>query len=262
MKRHVLGSIVLGAMMVLTSVGAHAQDTVRFGVAAEPYPPFSNKDASGKWVGFEIDLMDAVCAEMKAKCSIVEVAWDGIIPALQASKFDVIWSSMLITDKRKETIDFTDKYYHTPAEIIGPKSENITIDFNNPDSLKGKAVGVQTNTAHFRFISRYFPSATVKIYDTQDNSNADLAAGRLDLEMADAVVLNEFMKTDQGKDLEVKGLPPMSDTVVFGYGVGGGVRKSDTALKEKLNKAIAAIRANGTYDAIAKKYFNFDVYGS
>src|SRR5258707_9114561 len=115
MKRHVLASIVLSAMMVLSGTGAHAQDTVRFGVAAELYPPFSNKDASGKWVGFEIDLMDAVCAEMKAKCSIVEVAWDGIIPALQASKFDVIWSSMLITDKRKETIDFTDKYYHTPA---------------------------------------------------------------------------------------------------------------------------------------------------
>ena len=262
MKKHVLGGIVLSALMMLTGFAAHAQDTVRFGVAAEPYPPFSNKDASGKWVGFEIDLMNAVCAEMKANCSIVEVAWDGIIPALQASKFDVIWSSMLITDKRKETIDFTDKYYHTPAEIIGPKSENITIDFKNPDSLKGKAVGVQTNTAHFRFISKYFPSATVKIYDTQDNSNADLAAGRLDLEMADAVVLNEFMKTDQGKDLEVKGLPPMNDTVVFGYGVGGGVRKTDTALKAKLNAAIAAIRVNGTYDAIAKKYFDFDVYGS
>ncbi len=262
MKKHILGGIVLGAMLALGSIAAQAQDTVRFGVAAEPYPPFSSKDASGKWVGFEIDLMDAVCAEMKAKCSIVEVAWDGIIPALQASKFDVIWSSMLITAKRKEIIDFTDKYYHTPAEIIGPKSEDIKIDFSNPDSLKGKLVGVQTNTAHFRFISKYFPSATLKIYDTQDNSNADLAAGRLDLEMADAVVLNEFMKTDQGKDLEVKGMPPMSDTEVFGFGVGGGVRKTDQALKEKLNAAIKAIRANGTYDAIAKKYFDFDVYGS
>ncbi len=88
MKKHILGGIVLGAMLALGSIAAQAQDTVRFGVAAEPYPPFSSKDASGKWVGFEIDLMDAVCAEMKAKCSIVEVAWDGIIPALQASKFD------------------------------------------------------------------------------------------------------------------------------------------------------------------------------
>ena len=262
MKKRLLGGIVLSVMLALTSFAARAQDTVRFGIAAEPYPPFESKDASGKWVGFEIDLMDAVCAQMNAKCSIVEVAWDGIIPALQASKFDVIWSSMLITAKRLQVIDFTDKYYHTPAEIIGPKSEQITIDFKNPDSLKGKTVGVQTNTAHFRFISKYFPSASLKIYDTQDNSNADLAAGRLDLEMADAVVLNEFMKTDQGKDLEVKGMPPMTDTEVFGTGVGGGVRKTDQDLKAKLNAAIAAIRANGTYDKIAKKYFDFDVYGS
>ncbi len=262
MKKRLLGGIVLSVMLAVTSFAARAQDTVRFGIAAEPYPPFESKDASGKWVGFEIDLMDAVCAQMNAKCSIVEVAWDGIIPALQASKFDVIWSSMLITEKRKLVIDFTDKYYHTPAEIIGPKSEQITIDFKNPDSLKGKTVGVQTNTAHFRFISKYFPSASLKIYDTQDNSNADLAAGRLDLEMADAVVLNEFMKTDQGKDLEVKGMPPMTDTEVFGTGVGGGVRKTDQDLKAKLNAAIAAIRANGTYDKIAKKYFDFDVYGS
>jgi polar amino acid transport system substrate-binding protein len=262
MKKCILAGIVVSAMLALTAFSARAQDTVRFGVAAEPYPPFESKDASGKWVGFEIDLMDAVCAEMKANCSIVEVAWDGIIPALQANKFDVIWSSMLITDKRKQTIDFTDRYYKTPAEIIGPKSVSYNIDFKNPDSLKGKVVGVQTNTAHSRFMTKYFPSATLKIYDTQDNVNADLVAGRLDLEMADAIVLNGFLKTDQGKDFEVKAMPPGNDPVVFGYGTGGGIRKTDTALKEKLNKAIAAIRANGTYDAIAKKYFDFDVYGS
>ncbi|HEX3064363.1 MAG TPA: transporter substrate-binding domain-containing protein, partial [Dongiaceae bacterium] len=107
MKKHILGGIVLSALLALGSFAAHAQDTVRFGVAAEPYPPFSSKDASGKWVGFEIDLMDAVCAQMNAKCSIVEVAWDGIIPALQAKKFDVIWSSMSITDERMKQIDFT-----------------------------------------------------------------------------------------------------------------------------------------------------------
>jgi polar amino acid transport system substrate-binding protein len=261
MKKYILAGIVVSAMLALTAFSARAQDTIRFGVSAEPYPPFESKDASGKWVGFEIDLMDAVCAEMKANCSIVEVAWDGIIPALQANKFDVIWS-MLITDKRKQTIDFTDRYYKTPVEIIGPKSVSYNIDFKNPDSLKGKFVGVQTNTANFRFMTKYFPSATLKIYDTQDNANADLVAGRLDLQMADAIVLNGFLKTDQGKDFEVKAMPPGNDPVVFGYGNGGGIRKTDTALKEKLNKAIAAIRANGTYDAIAKKYFDFDVYGS
>src|ERR1700682_2541771 len=114
MRKQIWAGIVLSAILALTAFAARAEDTIRFGVAAEPYPPFTSKDASGKWVGFEVDLMDAICAELKAKCSIVEVAWDGIIPALQAKKFDVIWSSMSITEKRMQTIDFTDFYYRTP----------------------------------------------------------------------------------------------------------------------------------------------------
>ena len=186
MRKHILGSIVLGAVMALASLAAHADDTINFGVAAEPYPPFTSKDASGKWVGFEIDLMDAVCAQMKAKCELVETAWDGIIPALQEKKIDVIWSSMSITDERKQKIDFTDRYYKTPAVIIGPKSEEVKIDFSNPDSVKGKIIGVQISTIHANFVQKYFGStATIKTYDTQDNCNADLVAGRVDLVMAD-----------------------------------------------------------------------------
>ena len=261
MKKFVLGGIVLSAMLALTTFAARADETIRFGVAAEPYPPFTSKDASGKWVGFEVDLMDAVCANLKAKCEIVEVAWDGIIPALQAKKFDVIWSSMTITDKRKETIDFTEHYYATAAVIIGPKSASFNIDNKNPDSLKGKIVGVQTSTIHAQYVQKYFGSAaTIKVYDTQDNVNADLVAGRIDCEMADSIALADFLKTDAGKDYEVKWTAP-SDPIL-GDGVGGGILKTNTALKDKLNAAILAIKANGTYDAIAKKYFTFDVYGS
>ncbi len=261
MKKFVLGGIVLSALMALTTFAARADDTIRFGVAAEPYPPFTSKDASGKWVGFEVDLMDAVCANLKAKCEIVEVAWDGIIPALQANKFDVIWSSMSITETRKKTIDFTDKYYQTPAVMIGAKSATFNIDYKNPDSLKGKIVGVQTSTIHAQFVQKYFGSAaTVKIYDTQDNVNADLVAGRIDLDMADSIALADFLKTDAGKDYEVKWTAPKDP--IFGDGVGGGILKTNTALKDKLNAAIAAVRASGEYDAIAKKYFDFNVYGS
>ena len=124
--------------MALAALPPAPTTTIRFGIAAEPYPPFTSKDASGKWVGFEVDLMDAVCAELKAKCEIVEVAWDGIIPALQANKFDVIWSSMSITDKRKETIDFTDKYYQTPAVIIGPKSRQLQHRQQQPGQPEGQ----------------------------------------------------------------------------------------------------------------------------
>jgi polar amino acid transport system substrate-binding protein len=261
MKKHVLGSIVLGVVMALASVAAHADDVIKFGVAAEPYPPFSSKDASGKWVGFEIDLMDAVCAQMKANCKLEEVAWDGIIPALQEKKIDVIWSSMSITDERKQKINFTDKYYQTPAVFVGPKSEAVTIDFSNPDSLKGKIIGVQTSTTHANFANKYFGStATIKTYDTQDNANADLVAGRVDLLLADSIALQAFLDSDQGKEMEVKATAPKDP--IFGSGVGGGIRKDDAELLAKLNAAIAAIRADGTYDKVAKKYFTFNVYGS
>jgi polar amino acid transport system substrate-binding protein len=263
MKKHVLGSIVFGAVLALASIAAHADDVIKFGVAAEPYPPFSSKDASGKWVGFEIDLMDAVCDKMQLKCKLVETAWDGIIPALQEKKIDVIWSSMSITDERKQKINFTDKYYDTPAFIIGPKSEDVKIDFKNPDSVKGKIFGVQTSTIHYNFVHKYFGKvAQIKTYDTQDNCNADLVAGRVDLVMADSIALDAFLKSDQGKDYEVKAKEPTPKDPILGQGVGGGVRKDDDALRQKLNEGIKGVREDGTYDKIAKKYFDFNVYGS
>ncbi|HEY4162442.1 MAG TPA: transporter substrate-binding domain-containing protein, partial [Dongiaceae bacterium] len=271
MKKTILGSIVAGAVMALATLSAHADDTVRFGVAAEPYPPFTSPDASGKWVGWEIDLMDAVCAEMKAKCEVVPVAWDGIIPALQAKKFDVIWSSMTITSERKKQIDFTDKYYQTPAVLIGPKSDTDKIGvianptapdrkIIDPASVKGKIVGAQIQTIHANYVKTYLTQSQAKLYDTQDNCNADLIAGRVDLVIADSIALADFLKSDQGKDMEVKATVPTDP--IFGDGVGGGLRKDDTALKEKLNAALKAVHASGKYDEITKKYFNFDIYGS
>jgi polar amino acid transport system substrate-binding protein len=263
MRRRFIGVLAAAALVGLAAAGARAETPIKFGVAAEPYPPFSAQDASGKWVGFEIDLMDAVCAEMKAKCELVATAWDGIIPALQSKKVDVIWSSMSITPDRKKVIDFTDKYYSTPAYIIGPKSENIKVDPKNPDSVKGKTIGAQVATFHLQFVEKYFGKvADIKSYDTQDNANADLAAGRVDLIMADSIALQEFLKSEEGKDFEVKAEIPSNFDPLMGEGVGGGVRKSDTALKERLNKALKAIRANGTYDKIAKKYFDFNIYGA
>lgn len=240
---------------------ASAQDTVRFGMAPEPYPPFASKDASGTWVGWEIELMDAVCKAMDAKCEIVEISWDGLIPALQAKQLDVIWNSMSITEKRKQVIDFTNKYYNSPAVVIGPKDKTFTA---KPEDLKGKVVGTQVSTIHSAYVEKHFvpAGASIKTYQTQDEANQDLAAGRIDAIMADSIALDAFLKTDQGKACcDVKGQVE-DDPVVLGAGVGGGVRKEDAALKEKLNAAIAKVREDGTYKAITDRYFNFDIYGS
>jgi polar amino acid transport system substrate-binding protein len=249
LSRRLLMTAAAAALFAFT---AQAKADIKFGVAAEPYPPFSSKDASGTWVGWEIDLMNAVCAEMKEKCELVEVSWDGIIPALTSKQIDVIWSSMTITDERKKTIDFTNMYYNTPTVIIGSKDGDKDI---TPEHLAGKTIGVQVSTIHQNYVEKYFgPKSTIKTYQTQDEANQDLAAGRLDYIQADAQALDAFLKTEQGAACcELKGQVP-DDPVILGIGAGGGVRKEDTALKDKLNGAISALAKAGEFDKITAKY--------
>jgi polar amino acid transport system substrate-binding protein len=250
-SRRVLLGIAAGALM---GVASHAQAApIKFGVAAEPYPPFSSKDASGTWVGWEIDLMKALCAEMKEECELVEVAWDGIIPALTSKQIDVIWSSMSATDERKQTIDFSNMYYNTPTVIIGPSNGDKNIA---PDHLKSKIIGVQVSTTHERYANKFFGAAgaEVKTYATQDEANNDLAAGRLDYVQADGSALEAFLATDQGKACcEMKGQVP-DDPETLGSGVGAGIRKEDTALKEKINAAIEGLAKAGKFEEITSKY--------
>ena len=235
----------------VTAAAAQAQ-TIRFSVSAEPYPPFASKNAAGKWEGFEVDLIGAVCEEMKAKCEVKETAWDGIIPALTSKKIDVIFASMSITDERKKTIDFSIPYYNTPAAVLAAKTTQIGAD---PASMKGKTIGVQTSTIHSAWADQNLKGiADVKVYNTQDEANSDLIAGRIDATIADIRPRSiPCSPTPRGKDLEMKGTFPL------GTGVGAGIRKGDDKLKEQINAAIKAIYANGTFDKIAGKYFKYKV---
>ena len=246
----------LAAAVLLLAGSAPAMADIRFGIAAEPYPPFTSKDASGQWVGWEIDVMNALCAEMKETCRVEEVAWDGIIPALLAKRIDVIWASMLITDERKEVIGFTRMYYDTPPAMIGHKNGDLDI---SPARLAGKFIGVQVSTGHERYARRYLvpAGAELKTYPTQDEANNDLAAGRLDYVLANSSVLLDYLATAQGAACcELKGIiaKPADDPGIYGEGVGGGLRKEDTALKEKLDAAIAALAQAGTFEAITRNY--------
>ena len=108
------------------------------------YPPFNNLTADGKLEGFDIDIANALCAEMKVTCEFVTQDWDGIIPALQAGKFDAIIASMSITPERAEKVDFTNKYYNTPSAIAGPKDSTIPASLTKAD-LAGKTIGVATS---------------------------------------------------------------------------------------------------------------------
>jgi polar amino acid transport system substrate-binding protein len=241
MKRGMGWTIGLGIALALS--GSSSAE-IKLGVAAEPYAPFTSKDASGKWVGWEIDFMNAVCADIGEKCAVEEVAWDGIIPALQAKKFDAIMSSMAITGKRKQAINFSDMYYNSAPVMVGAKGADKDI---TPEHLKGKTIGVEVSSIHANYAAKYYEpkGVTVKTYPKQDDAQADLAAGRIDFTLADGVALEDFLNSDQGGCCEQKAVVPY-DQEIFGDGVGFGLRKDDPALEAKLNKGIADISANGT----------------
>jgi polar amino acid transport system substrate-binding protein len=241
------------------AVGAHLSAQaldLKIGVAGEPYPPFTVKSPDGKWSGFEIDLVNAICKRIDAKCAVVETAWDGIIPALNSKKIDVIFNSMSITPEREKTIAFSAPYYYTPVVFVGAKSLKLT-GFK-PDDMKGKSIGVQTSTPNADFLKKnYAKSAKIRIYNTQDDVNADLAAGRIDLQLADETGIYDFLKTTEGSQMEKKGVLPKDP--IFGPGIGAGLRKQDVDLKKKFDEAIKAIYSSGEFKTIQAKYFDFDL---
>jgi polar amino acid transport system substrate-binding protein/arginine/ornithine transport system substrate-binding protein len=243
-------------MLGLVGNSALAAD-LRVGVEGA-YPPFSWKEADGTLKGFDIEIAEAVCAQLGRKCVLVEQDWDGMIPALQARKFDTIIASMSITEERKKQVDFTIKYYNTPAKFVAKKGSGLKI---SKAGLKGKRIGLQRGTTHQCFMEKMYPEAELVLYGTQEEVFQDLAIGRIDAQFSDSIAADDgFLKTDAGKDFEFTG-GDQHDEQCHGPGAGMAVRKSDTALRDDLNRAIEAIRANGTYQKINAKYFDYDIYG-
>ena len=251
-----LGAIALSLM---ASSPFAADKPLRLGIEAA-YPPFAYKEASGEIAGFDVDIGNALCAEMKVQCQWVEQEFDGLIPSLKVKKVDAILSSMTITDERRKSVDFTGKYYYSPARLVMKEGSTVDADFAN---LKGKRIGVQRATTTDRFASEVMAAQGVQVvrYSSQNEIYLDLISGRLDGTLADAIPVEEgFLKTENGKGYEFVG-PVLNDPKYFGEGAGIAVRKGDNELREKFNNAIKTLRENGKYQAIQAKYFDFDIYG-
>jgi polar amino acid transport system substrate-binding protein len=246
------------AALAFAVTGAQAQDKLIIGTEGA-YPPFNNVTADGKVEGFDIDIANALCEEMKVTCEIVTQDWDGIIPALEAKKFDAIIASMSITEERKLKVDFTNKYYNTPPAIAVAKDSTIT-DVS-PAALAGKTIGAQGSTIHQNYMESAYKDSEIKSYPTAEEYKLDLANGRIDAVNDDVMVLKGWVESAEGACCKILGtITP--DPKIHGEGAGIAVRKGETELRDKLNAAIDAIRKSGKYDEIAKKYFDFDVYGS
>ena len=262
----------IAALMIFFS-SAQA-DSVRIGTEGA-YPPWNAKDESGKLIGFEVELAKWLCIYMKADCTMVEQDWDGMIPGLIMRKYDAIMAGMSITDERMKTINFSQGYADEVASLAvmkgsplegmdTPKAINLSTGGGDVKkalktltaALAGKTIGVQTATIHQNFLeSGDVGSVKVRTYKTQDEVNLDLAAGRIDAALAAAVAFTDYAEKS-GKAVVLVG--PTFSGGAFGNGVGVGIRKDDTDLLKRFNKAIDTARKNGKISELAIKWFGFD----
>jgi polar amino acid transport system substrate-binding protein len=249
-------------LLMMTAAAVLAMAPIAFAADAEitiategAYPPFNFTKSDGTLAGLDVDMANALCDAMKAKCKIVSQDWDGMIPALMAKKFDAIIASMSITEERKQKIDFTNRYYTTPLAVIVPKDSKLT--GVSAADMKSKAVGAQGSTTQGNYATDVYGKggADVKLYPTQDEATADLQNGRIDALISDKFVVVDWLN-NAGKDC----CKMLADVPGTETEAGIGIRKGDDALREKFNKAIDQIVADGTYKQIVAKYFPFDIY--
>ncbi len=249
-----LKKIGMTLLLICAMAAAQAQQTLKIGIEGE-YPPFNRVDQNGSLIGFDVDISRALCAEMKVQCKFVIQAWNGIIPALLANKSDLIISSMAITDKRRETLAFSNPYYYEKAIFVAAKKNSLQI---TPQGLKGKVIGVQGATVFEKMLKEKFPGVTVRVYTAVSDHNLDLVSGRIDAVLGSNLVMNSWLLSEEAKNFEIKG-DPFVDVKYMGNGAGIAARKTDTELIKKVNAALDALHKNGQFDLISKKYFKDDI---
>jgi octopine/nopaline transport system substrate-binding protein len=281
MVSNFIKSCAMGASLAVglaLSPTAFAKDWKTVVIAMEGgYDPWNLTDSSGKIVGFEVDLANDLCKRAGVECKIIAQDWDGMIPGLQAGKFDVIMDGMSITEDRMKEIDFSKPYAAPPAAFMAPKDSdvakalgagkvvNAAKDKAAGDAavktlqaaLKGKTIGVQSSTTHANFANKYLKDvATVKEYKTTDDRDLDLKAGRIDIALDDYPTIAAALGKPDAKDLIIVGPEFIGD--VFGVGEGMGIRKADADLTAKFNKALDAAFADGSVKKYSMQWFKID----
>jgi arginine/ornithine transport system substrate-binding protein len=257
MRRSLCCAAALCAAAGLGAPPARALDVCVEGA----YPPFSEVTPDGTIRGFDIDIANALCGALDEACAFKLTRWDRMIPALTGDVCDAIVASMSDTDARRARIDFTDRYYRSPVRFVAADGAAAPQTLAEAGAMAGKVVGVQRGTVNETYMEAHYPSAELRLYGNQEHVLIDLTLGRLDAVLGEALQLETgFLDTPAGEGFVFYG-QPQYDPAILGRGAAIGVRKDDPGLRDRLNAGIAAIRADGTYAAIAARYFDTDIYG-
>ena len=236
--------------------------TVKIGTEGA-YPPFNNIDSSGKLIGYDIDIANAVCAINKWDCQWVTQDWDGIFVALDNRKYDIIIAGVSITEERKKAMLFSIPYGNDNVSFVASvDSEMAGIDSIEDifKALSNKTVGVQVSTVSLGLLEQQVPNTKIKQYEKQDEMVADLVSGRIDVGLADSTSWQNFLQ-GQGKGgfKQIGPLVSGQQYPVLGSGFGAAVRKNDKELLTQFNYALRKIKRNGTATKLSNKWFGFDI---
>ncbi|MFC3286061.1 ABC transporter substrate-binding protein [Litchfieldella rifensis] len=244
---------ILGAALVAGTSQAREYEEVRFGVDV-PYEPMEYRTPDGELTGFDIDLGNALCAEMGIECEWIVQGWDGIIPGLLSRKYDAIMSSMTINDERREQVLFSDPYITPPSAWFAPADSDI--ETPNAEALEGKTIGVQRGTLQDNYVTDNFGDvADINRYATADDMVLDMDAGRLDIVFLDFPIGKATLLDSEAGNYKVVGEMITEPKKYFGDGFGIAFRQRDEELAARFNEALATLKENGTYDEIYNRYF-------
>ncbi|MEZ8040775.1 lysine/arginine/ornithine ABC transporter substrate-binding protein [Vibrio sp. 10N.237.312.C02] len=245
MKKILLASLI-GLSSAGMAVNASAQDEIKFAMEAT-YAPFEYMDENNQIQGFDVDLANALCEEMKATCTFHNQAFDSLIPALKFKRYDAAISAMDITEARLKQVNFSNAYYDNSAAFI-----SIEGKVADQAALEGKRVGVQNGSTHQSFLLEQMAGVTAVPYSSYQDAFIDMKNGRIDSVFGDTAVVAEWFKKQD--NLTYVG-DQVTNQEYFGNGFGIAVNKSNQELVDQLNVALTAVKANGEYDKIFNKYF-------
>lgn len=211
------------------------------------YAPFNYTNADGSLGGFDIEIANALCADMQVTCEIIAQDWDGIIPGLKAGKYDAIVAAMSVTPERAEQVSFTDPYFSNTLVFLA--KEDSSFDPSNSDDINSKSIAAQRSTISSQWLEEAYPKANMQLYDTLSNAFLDLGSGRVEAMISDKLPAIEWLSSASGSQYVLKG-----EEIDINDNFAIAVRPGDP-LQAKINQSLANIKANGTYEAINQKYF-------
>jgi polar amino acid transport system substrate-binding protein len=212
------------------------------------YAPFESQNEKGEIVGFDIDVVTAVAKKAGIEVKFVNTPWEGIFNTLQQGDRDLLVSAVTITEERKQSNDFSNPYFDA-QQLIAVKANSKISKF---DDLKKLKVGVQTGTTGDEVVSKLQgkTSANIKRFESTPLALKELEAGGVDAVVADNGVIINYVANNAASKFKT-----VADKAFAPEQYGIVVKKGNSDLLGKLNKGLADIKADGTYDQIYAKYF-------